>query len=148
MFVLRVCGKTTTLYPVAPTHPDDDQRYGELPLADGATYIDFPTNHLSYVMAYDLVRDDGAIRYQPAPCGAKQACAPSMPFFMFPIVQFDTLLLLKRSAPLQTFGSDPANAYDDLTVGLLCKHEHSNTFSFYLLEEDSFSTVGRELSYY
>ncbi len=108
------------------THPDEHNRYGELPLTDGATYTDLPTNHLSYAMAHGLVQDDGAIRYQPAPCGAKQAYTPSMPFFMFPIVQFDTLLLLKRGAPLETFGSDPA--YDDLTVGLLCKHEHSNTY--------------------
>jgi hypothetical protein len=92
MFVLRVCGKTTTLHPVAPTHPDEHSRYRELPLADGAAYIDVPTNHLSYAMAHGLVQDDGAIRYQPAPCGAKQAYTPSMPFFMFPIVQFDTLL--------------------------------------------------------
>ena len=134
MFVLRVCGKTTTLHPVAPTHPDDsrygddDSRYGELPLTGGETYIGFPTNHLSYAMAHGLARDDGAIRYQPAPCGAKQAYTPSMPFFMFPIVQFDTLLLLKRGAPLETFGRDPANTYDDLTVGLLCKHQDTNTY--------------------
>jgi hypothetical protein len=83
---------------------------------------------MSYAMAHGLVADDGAVRYQPAPCGAKQAHAPSMPFFMFPIVQFDALLLLKRGAALQTFGRDPANTYDDLTVGLLCKHEDSNTY--------------------
>ena len=121
-------GKTTTLHPVTPTHPDEDRRYGELPLPDGVTSIDFPTNHMSYAMAHGLVADDGVVRYQPAPCGAKQAYAPSLPFLMFPIVQFDTLLLLKRGAALQTFGSDPANTYDDLTVGLLCKHEDSNTY--------------------
>jgi hypothetical protein len=120
-------GKTTTLHPVTPTHPDEDRRYGELPLPDGVTSIDFPTNHMSYAMAHGLVADDGVVRYQPAPCGAKQAYAPSMPFLMFPIVQFDTLLLLKRGAALQTFGSDPANTYDDLTVGLLAINQGQET---------------------
>jgi hypothetical protein len=79
-------------------------------------------------MAHGLVPDDGAIRYQPAPCGAKQAYTPSMPFFMFPIVQFDTLLLLKTGTALETFGSDPANTYDDLSIGLFSKHEDTNTY--------------------
>jgi hypothetical protein len=47
---------TTMLHPVAPTHPDEHNRYGELPLTDGATYIDLPTNHLSYAMAHGLVQ--------------------------------------------------------------------------------------------
>ena len=115
MFVLCVRGKTTRLHPVTPTHPDDDGRYSELPLSED--YVTFPTKHLSYAMAHGLVRDNDAIRYQPAPCGAKQEYIPSLPFLMFPIVQFDTLLLLKLGASLETFGKDPANTYEDLTIG-------------------------------
>jgi hypothetical protein len=134
MFVLRVAGKTASLHPVAPTHPDEEQRYAELPLADGERCIEFPTNELSYAMAHGLVCTDGdadvrhSVRLQPPPCGAKQELLPSLPFLMFPIVQFDTLLLLKRGAPLETFGRDPANTYRDLSIGLLCKHEHTNTY--------------------
>jgi hypothetical protein len=129
MFVLRVRGKTTTLHPVTPTHPDEDGRYGELPLSEGAPDIDFPTNQLSYAMAHGLVRtDDAAVRFQPAPCGVKQTHLPSLPFLMLPIIQFDTLLLLKTGAELESFGRDPANTYGDLTIGLLCKHEHSSTY--------------------
>ena len=126
MFVLRVCGKNTKLYPVAPTHPDPESRYSELPLSED--YIDFPTNQLSYATAHGLVLDDTAVHYQPAPCGAAHACRPSLPFLMFPIVQFDTLLLLKLGASLETFGNDPANTYEDLTLGLLCKHHDTNTY--------------------
>jgi hypothetical protein len=128
MFVLCVCGKNTKLYPVTPTQPDAENRFDELPLADGVQYIDFPTNQLSYAMAHGLVLDDGAVRFQPAPCGAKQVCIPSLPFLMFPIIQFDTLLLLKLGTSLETFGSDPDNTYEDLTVGLLCKHQESNAY--------------------
>ena len=126
MFVLCVSGKTTRLHRVAPTHPDDDGRYGELPLAED--YLSFPTKHVSYAMAHGLVLHDDAVRYQPAPCGKKQEYTPSLPFLMFPIIQFDTLLLLKRGACLETFGKDPANTYEDLTIGLLCKHAHTNTY--------------------
>jgi len=126
MFVLCVCGQTTKLHPVTPTHPDTHDRYSELPLADD--YISFPTKHISYVAAHGLVRDDDVIRYQPAPCGARQEYTRSLPFLMFPIIQFDTLLLLKLGASLETFGGDPANTYDDLTVGLLSKHQDTNTY--------------------
>ena len=126
MFVLRVCGKTTKLHPVTPTHPDAEDRYSELPLSED--YTDFPTKHLSYAMAHGLVRDDDAVRFQPAPCGAKQEYTPSLPFLMFPIIQFDTLLMLKLGTSLETFGKDPANTYEDLTVGLLCKHHDTNTY--------------------
>ncbi len=126
MFVLRVCGKTTKLIPVTPTHPDAEDRFSELPLAED--YTDFPTKHLSYAMAHGLVRDDGVIRYQPAPCGKKQDYVPSLPFLMLPIVQFDTLLLLKLGTALETFGKDPTNTYEDLTIGLLCKHQDTNTY--------------------
>jgi hypothetical protein len=126
MFVLCVCGRTTKLHPVTPTHPDPEARYSELPLSED--YIDFPTKHLSYAMAHGLIRDDDAIRYQPAPCGAKQEYVPSLPFLMVPIIQFDTLLLLKLGASLETFGGDPKNTYDDLTVGLLSKHEDTSTY--------------------
>ena len=126
MFVLCVHGKTTQLHPVTPTHPDEDGRYGELPLAED--YISFPTKHLSYAIAHGLVLEDEAVRFQPAPCGAKQEYAPSLPFLMFPIIQFDTLLLLKLGTALETFGKDPANTYEDLTIGLLCKHHDTNTY--------------------
>ena len=126
MFVLCVHGETTQLHPVTPTHPDEDGRYGELPLAED--YISFPTKHLSYAIAHGLVLEDEAVRFQPAPCGAKQEYAHSLPFLMFPIIQFDTLLLLKLGTSLETFGKDPANTYEDLSIGLLCKHEHSNTY--------------------
>jgi hypothetical protein len=126
MFVLCVCGQTTKLHPVTPTHPDPENRYSELPLADD--YISFPSKHISYAAAHGLVRDDDVIRYQPAPCGARQEYSRSLPFLMFPIIQFDTLLLLKLGASLETFGGDPANTYDDLTVGLLSKHEDTNTY--------------------
>jgi hypothetical protein len=128
MFVLRVAGKTASLHPVAPSHPDEEQRFAELPLADGASCIEFPTNELSYAMAHGLVCSDGdgdGVRLQTPPCGAKQELLPSLPFLMFPIVQFDTLLLLKRGAPLETFGRDPTNTYEDLSIDLLCKHEHT-----------------------
>jgi hypothetical protein len=128
MFVLRVRGKNTTLHPVTPTHDDPQDRYSQLPLHEDLQCIQFPTNHLSYAMAHGLVQDGQAVQYQPAPCGAQQSCTPSIPFFMFPIIQFDTLLLLKVDTSLQTFGTDPANTYDDLTIGLLCKHESSNTY--------------------
>ena len=59
MFVLRVAGKTASLYPMAPTHPDEEQWYVELPLVDGVRCIEFPTNELSYAMAYGLVSTDG-----------------------------------------------------------------------------------------
>ena len=126
MFVLCVCGKTTTLHPVTPTHPDAEARYSELPLSED--YIHFPTKHLSYAMAHGLIRDNDTIRYQPAPCGATQEYIPSLPFLMFPIIQFDTLLMLKLGTSLETFGKDPANTYEDLTVGLLCKHQDTNTY--------------------
>ena len=126
MFVLCVSGKTTRLHRVAPTHPDDDGRYGELPLAED--YLSFPTKHVSYAMAHGLVLHDDAVRYQPAPCGKKQEYTPSLPFLMFPIIQFDTLLMLKLGTSLETFGKDPANTYEDLTVGLLCKHHDTNTY--------------------
>ena len=126
MFTLRVCGKTTQLHPVTPTHPDEDNRYGELPLLED--YITFPTKQLSYAMAHGLVLQDESVRYQPAPCGAKQEYTPSLPFLMFPIIQFDTLLLLKLGTSLETFGKDPANTYEDLTIGLLCKHQETNTY--------------------
>ena len=128
MFVLRVHGKTTTLHAVAPTHPDAHDRYSQLPLRADLDCIEFPTTHLSYAMAHGLVLQDGEVAYQPAPCGAKQDYIPSLPFLMFPIVQFDTLLLLKIDTTLQSFGMDPDNTYDDLTIGLLCKHEDSNTY--------------------
>ena len=126
MFTLRVCGKTTKLHPVTPTHPDAEDRYRQLPLSEDD--IDFPTKQLSYAMAHGLVPHDEAVRFQPAPCGARQEHLPSLPFLMFPIIQFDTLLLLKRGAPLETFGRDPANTYEDLTIGLLCKHQDTNTY--------------------
>jgi hypothetical protein len=126
MFVLCVTGKTTRLHPVTPTHPDDGDRYGQLPLAED--YVSFPTKHLSYAMTHGLALDDGAVRFQPAPCGARQECIPSLPFLMFPIIQFDTLLLLKVGSSLETFGKDPANTYDDLSIGLLCKHQDTNTY--------------------
>jgi hypothetical protein len=47
---------------------------------------------------------------------------------MLPIVQFDTLLLLKLGTALETFGKDPDNTYEDLTIGLLCKHQDTNTY--------------------
>jgi hypothetical protein len=126
MFVLCVCGKTTKLHPVTPTHPDPQARYSELPLSED--YIDFPTKHLSYAMAHGLIQDDDGIRYQPAPCGGRQEYVPSLPFLMFPIIQFDTLLMLKLGTSLETFGKDPANTYEDLTIGLLCKHQDTNTY--------------------
>ena len=126
MFVLCVRGKTTRLHPVTPTHPDDDGRYSELPLTED--YLSFPTKHLSYAMAHGLVMCDDAVRYQPAPCGKRQEYSPSLPFLMFPIIQFDTLLLLKLGTSLETFGKDPANTYEDLTIGLLCKHQDTNTY--------------------
>jgi hypothetical protein len=126
MFVLCVRGKTTSLHPVTPTHPDADDRYGQLPLSED--YISFPTKHLSYAIAHGLVLEDEAVRFQPAPCGAKQEYTPSLPFLMFPIIQFDTLLLLKLGMSLETFGKDPANTYEDLTIGLLCKHQDTNTY--------------------
>jgi hypothetical protein len=128
MFVLRVHGKTTTLHAVAPTHPDAHDRYSQLPLRADLDCIEFPSTHLSYAMAHGLVLHDGEVAYQPAPCGAKQDYTPSLPFLMFPIVQFDTLLLLKIDTTLHSFGMDPDNTYDDLTIGLLCKHEGSNTY--------------------
>jgi hypothetical protein len=126
MFVLSVRGKTTSLHPVTPTHPDDDDRYGQLPLSED--YISFPTKHLSYAIAHGLVLEDEAVRFQPAPCGAKQEYTPSLPFLMFPIIQFDTLLLLKLGTSLETFGKDPTNTYEDLTIGLLSKHQDTNTY--------------------
>jgi hypothetical protein len=54
-----------------------------------------------------------------------------MPFLMFPILQFDTLLMLKLGTSLETFGKDPANTYEDLTIGLLCKHQDTNTYLYH-----------------
>jgi hypothetical protein len=79
-------------------------------------------------MTHGLTLDDGAVRFQPAPCGARQECIPSLPFLMFPIIQFDTLLMLKVGSSLETFGKDPSNTYDDLSIGLLCKHQDTNTY--------------------
>jgi len=139
-FVLLRTDDGFTVHPVHNIAPSPDYYQGiefkTLPLRTDT--LEFPLGSLSFTMRQGLVQGvDGNVYYSPPPMGAAPPVTGEdrvLPFAMYPIIRCETVLLIRYTTDmtpdvhLESFGENPSNTREQLSMAVLVKHPDTNTY--------------------